>query len=137
MAAVARAQSIVAEGGGHGAPLRLVAEAALSQLLPVSDGRVTIEGPAVWLGGDAVQPVSMALHELTTNAVKYGALSVPEGRLDIGWTLAPEGNLVLDWAESGRAPGAAPRRPTRAASRRGPRGALGRAHRRPEGAGYR
>lgn len=100
VAAVARAQSIVAEGGGRGANLRLVAEAALSQLLPLGNGRIELSGPNIWLGGDAVQPISMALHELTTNAVKYGALSVPAGRVRLGWTItAPAGTLRLCWEE--------------------------------------
>jgi len=105
--AVARAQSIVAEGDGRGAALRMVAESAIVPLLPTDDARVTIAGPEVWLGGDAVQPVSMALHELTTNAVKYGALSVPEGRVRLAWAI--EGaTLNLRWEESGGPPVAAP-----------------------------
>ena len=53
---------------------------------------------------DAAQNLGFALHELASNAAKYGALSVPEGRVSIAWRLLPEadGNWVeFDWAESG------------------------------------
>ncbi len=79
---------------------------------------VTLEGPSgVRLRSSTVQTLAMALHELATNAVKYGALGQPGGRLAIGWRLEDEGAdgkpwLHIDWRESGvRMPehGAAPR----------------------------
>jgi PAS domain S-box-containing protein len=77
------------------------------QLGPYLDRRksqVSVEGPTVLLKPDAAQNLGFALHELATNAAKYGALSVPEGRVSIAWRLLPEadGNGVeLDWVESG------------------------------------
>jgi two-component sensor histidine kinase len=77
------------------------------QLGPYVDRResqVSVEGPAVLLKPDAAQNLGFALHELASNAAKYGALSVPEGRVSIAWRLLPEadGNGVeLDWVESG------------------------------------
>ena len=68
------------------------------------DGHATIDGPACGLPGDKVQPVALALHELATNALKYGALSRPDGRLLTTWRLQGEGErrcLLLDWAETG------------------------------------
>lgn len=65
-------------------------------------GRISLTGPDLRLPAEAAVPLGMVLHELTTNAAKYGALSVPEGRLDIAWRVMPaEGAplLVLDWAE--------------------------------------
>ena len=65
-------------------------------------GRISMAGPEVRLPAEAAVPLGMVLHELATNAVKYGALSVVSGRLDIAWRLLPaEGVplLVLDWVE--------------------------------------
>ena len=76
------------------------------QLGPYLDRResqVSVEGPTVLLKPDSAQNLGFALHELATNAAKYGALSVPEGRVSIAWRLLPEtdGNGVeLDWVES-------------------------------------
>jgi two-component sensor histidine kinase len=66
-------------------------------------GRIAIGGPAVKLPAEAAVPLGMVLHELATNAAKYGALSVPEGRLDIAWRLEEGAHprLVLDWTERG------------------------------------
>jgi two-component sensor histidine kinase len=64
--------------------------------------RVRIEGPDVALSPAAAQSLSMALHELCTNAMKYGALSVPEGRVEVGWVLEEAaGALRLTWRERG------------------------------------
>ncbi|OZI51799.1 PAS domain-containing sensor histidine kinase [Bordetella genomosp. 5] len=80
--------------------------------------RVTLEGPSgVRLRSSTVQMLAMAVHELATNAVKYGALGQPRGRLAVSWRLEPHGEhgkpwLHIDWRESGvvmPAPDAAPR----------------------------
>ena len=91
----------------EGAGLREVARRAL---LPFAEGgRVLAEGPQVRLGPRATLALSMALHELATNAAKHGALSAPGGRVRLGWSLEPPG-LRLLWQESGGPPVAAPRR---------------------------
>jgi two-component system, chemotaxis family, CheB/CheR fusion protein len=70
-----------------------------------SADRVTISGPAVPLGPKRVQALALALHELATNAVKYGALKQESGRLEVVWRLEPSvagsPRVVLDWKESG------------------------------------
>jgi two-component sensor histidine kinase len=74
-------------------------------------GRISLGGPDVRLPAESAVPLGMVLHELATNAVKYGALSAAEGRLDIAWRLAPaEGAplLVLDWTETGGPPHGGP-----------------------------
>ena len=71
-----------------------------------------VEGPACRLPQDACVPLSLALHELCTNASKYGALSAPEGRVELVWTIG-EGEdrlLRLTWREEGGPPVAAPAR---------------------------
>lgn len=68
--------------------------------------RIAIEGPAVTVAGGLAQCIGMALHELATNALKYGALSVPDGRVDLRWREGPDpGRTVeLEWTESGGPP---------------------------------
>ena len=63
-------------------------------------GRVRVAGPSLHLSSDAAQTLGMALHELATNAAKYGALSRDSGRLAIEWRVSGE-NLELRWRESG------------------------------------
>ncbi|WP_052401245.1 sensor histidine kinase [Muricoccus aerilatus] len=86
-------------------------------ILPLCDpgllGRVALEGPALKLGARATLALTLAFHELATNAMKYGALSVPEGRVSLSWEClegAGPSRLRLRWAEAG---GPAVRRPGR------------------------
>jgi two-component system CheB/CheR fusion protein len=68
------------------------------------DDRVEIDGPPVRLVREAAETFALALHELTTNAVKYGALSEPAGRLAVRWQILDTNTgqkLVLEWRESG------------------------------------
>ncbi|UIY43566.1 HWE histidine kinase domain-containing protein [Methylobacterium radiotolerans] len=68
------------------------------------NGRVILEGPMVVLPSELAVPVGMALHELTTNAVRHGALAVPTGRLRVRWGIEErEASRILhwDWEERG------------------------------------
>ena len=71
-----------------------------------------IEGPELVLAAEATQPVAMVLHELATNAAKYGALSNGHGRVSARWWLSSRGlaggTLVIEWKESGGPPVVAP-----------------------------
>ena len=74
------------------------------ELAPYRKGdgtRVAIDGPAFALEPDTAQTIAVVVHELTTNAIKYGALSVIEGRIVVSWTLNNSGQLVLRWTETG------------------------------------
>jgi PAS domain S-box-containing protein len=67
------------------------------------DGRISLFGPSLMLDAQAAVHLALVLHELATNARKYGALSTPNGRLAIKWELRTNGGrkLILDWKESG------------------------------------
>ena len=64
-----------------------------------------IEGPCVVLGALAAQTTAFVLHELATNAAKYGAYSKPQGRVSVRWSCAPNGQkpgaLTIEWLETG------------------------------------
>ena len=109
IAALSRAHSLLAAAGWAGAELRALAEAELAAFVD----RVELDGPPVQVAPAAVQSVAMVLHELATNAAKHGALSVPEGRVSVRWTMeaGAEGAFQLRWAERGGPPvGGAPGR---------------------------
>ncbi|HZV85661.1 MAG TPA: HWE histidine kinase domain-containing protein [Brevundimonas sp.] len=77
------------------------------------EGQVTMAGPDVDLAPRCALALSLALHELTTNAIKYGALSVDGGRVAVNWTVTPgpdETAFVLSWTESGGPPVSPPTR---------------------------
>ena len=65
--------------------------------------RVSIEGPALTLGANGATSLALALHELATNAAKYGSLSVPDGELDVSWTNEAD-RVRLQWVETGGPP---------------------------------
>lgn len=77
-------------------------EAIVAGTVQVAGGaeRVVADGPYVELGAEVALSTAMLLHELTTNAMKYGALSVPGGRVHITWALQ-DGDLILEWGEHG------------------------------------
>ena len=95
----------------HGAALQEVAERALDPFSGLASGRVAIRGPDVWLQPGAALTMALVFHELATNAVKYGALSVGTGRVDVYWSLDTDNaRLRLSWVESGGPPVAPPTR---------------------------
>lgn len=96
--AMASAHELLTATRWRGASLAHIAAAELGGLAP---GQARWEGPGVALTPRAANAASLALHELATNAVKYGALSVETGRIEVTWALTPDGGFVLDWAESG------------------------------------
>ena len=110
VAALARAQTLLAEDRWAGADLRALLQGELAAFLAAPERRGRLDGPPVALPAGTAQPLAMALHELATNAVKYGALSVADGpclgvlELDGG----PAGLLQLRWAEAGGPPVARP-----------------------------
>lgn len=101
--ALAKAHELVSLGGWSDVPLTDLIEKEL-QPYAVGPGRLVIEGHPVWLTPKAALSIGMILHEMATNAAKYGALSTDTGRVTIEWSkegLGPAGRLVLLWSESG------------------------------------
>jgi two-component sensor histidine kinase len=84
-----------------GAELLTIARQELAPYSEKDQRRVRIEGPQVLLKPDTAQAVAVTLHELATNAAKYGALSVPNGHISLTWLHEPDGRLVLRWREMG------------------------------------
>jgi two-component sensor histidine kinase len=108
--ALADAHDLLVEQQWSGAYLDDLVRA---QLTAFGTERVVTHGERIMLRTEAVQNVALALHELATNASKYGALSVPGGKVNIDWirqtaTEPGESNLRLTWRESGGPPVVAP-----------------------------
>lgn len=106
IAALGRAHTLLAEGRWVGADLRRLVDEELAphRSRGRDERRVEIVGPSVMLAPAAAQSASIAVHELATNAVKYGALSVPRGRVKIEWSWRLDGRLEVQWMESGGPP---------------------------------
>jgi len=106
--ALAFAHDQVVRGDGGGALGELIG----AELSPYRGGlnAVVLDGPAVWIDARAFSVMALVLHELATNAAKYGALSVPGGRLEIRWRLLGSGDCQIDWTESGGPPVSPPTR---------------------------
>lgn len=107
--ALARAQGALADRRWEGAPLRELVDEAMTAL--ATPDRYSLEGPIVQLSPEQTQPVSMLIHELATNASKYGGLSTPQGQVTLTWTLGKDGAIDLTWRESGGPAVTAPLKP--------------------------
>jgi two-component sensor histidine kinase len=110
--ALARAHDILTRDNWEGAELREVVGEVTEPYCRQSSGRCEIDGPRVRLTPSMALALSMAVHELATNAAKYGALSLPTGQVSISWTVTPGElrHLVLSWRERGGPPVAPPTR---------------------------
>jgi PAS domain S-box-containing protein len=109
--AMARAHSLLVHGGWERLSLSELIASELQPYLGTASSQLAITGPDAALSSHVAQAMGMALHELATNAAKYGALSRPEGHLDVHWSLgASDGALRLVWRETGVTRTAAPTR---------------------------
>ncbi|MGR3550426.1 sensor histidine kinase [Pseudooceanicola sp.] len=115
--ALAQAHEALAQSGSSGAELRQVLEFSAQEAGGAE--RFAVHGPDIWLSPQQSASLSMAFHELVTNGLKYGALSVPEGRVDVTyeWEDAMTSQeadtarrLAITWVESGGPPVAQPTR---------------------------
>ena len=106
IASMAHAHDLLTERSWTGAHLTEIVQRILNTFAPT---QLAISGPAVEVSARHALALSMALHELATNAIKYGALSCPEGHVAVQWRIQ-DATLHLDWEERGGPPVAYPTR---------------------------
>jgi two-component sensor histidine kinase len=103
---LSRAHEILSDYNWRGAGLRELIRSQVLMYVGDAVDRISYEGPPVYLRPNAAQHVGLALHELTTNALKHGALKGSKGEVEISWMLSePDGSdgppgLTLQWSES-------------------------------------
>jgi PAS domain S-box-containing protein len=102
--ALANVHRLFIESRWTGAELRSLVKEELAAYCRDGDGRARIDGPNLVMRPDIAQTVAVALHELATNAAKYGALSVADGQVQVEWSCGSDGRLVLRWTETGGPP---------------------------------
>ncbi len=98
--ALAHNQDLLLQRGTDGVMLAALVHEQLEPFTPDMQTQFRISGPDVALSYDAIQPIGLALHELATNALKYGALSVSDGVVQIDWDITGD-RFCLRWTESG------------------------------------
>jgi PAS domain S-box-containing protein len=108
--ALANVHSLFVEARWIGAELSTVARQELAPYFATGDKRVRIDGPQVMLEPATAQAVAVTLHELATNAAKYGSLSAENGHVDLTWSHGSDRRLCLRWTETG---GPTVQKPTR------------------------
>jgi PAS domain S-box-containing protein len=102
--ALANVHSLFAESRWIGAELSTIATQELAPYAEKNERRIRIDGPPVLLEPNTAQAVAITLHELATNAAKYGSLSEAEGQVELTWLHKTDGRLILRWAEAGGPP---------------------------------
>jgi PAS domain S-box-containing protein len=110
---LAKTHSLLTEDYWQMASLREILENELGPYDEDGGDRIRLSGPPLELSADLAVPTGMAIHELTTNAVKHGALSVPDGRVEVAWevnALESGRKLHLEWVERDGPPVAEPTR---------------------------
>jgi len=109
--ALGRAHDLLLQARWSSASLAHIVQGATEPYDSQGEGKFTIEGPDFKIASGAVIALAMTLNELCTNTTKFGALSVPAGRINIAWTIDEKTKrLRLTWTEKG---GPAVRAPTR------------------------
>src|SRR5205085_8187582 len=101
--ALSRAHMLLSRSRWEGAAMRKLVEEELAPYRTSEAESVSAIGPEVVLQPATAQALALALHELATNAAKYGALSTAAGKVRLSWELKPD-NLVLQWTETGGPP---------------------------------
>jgi two-component system, chemotaxis family, CheB/CheR fusion protein len=102
--AFSRVQAAVSRSPGQGVELRQIVDDELMAVATREGTQLRIKGPEFSLKARIAESMSLAIHELATNAVKYGALSADEGRIRVSWKLIRNGagdELQFEWIETG------------------------------------
>jgi PAS domain S-box-containing protein len=98
--ALANVHALFVQSRWTGAELRNLVAQELSPYCRDGETRARIDGPSLLLEPNTAQTMAVALHELATNAAKYGALSGPNGKILVEWSSAADGRIVLRWTET-------------------------------------
>lgn len=109
--AMASAHNALLNDGWQSAPLSTIVDETIVTFLNQDGSNFAVEGPHLDLDPKAAMALSMSLHELCTNATKYGALSIPTGKVTILWWIEGADDAAifnLTWTESGGPPVDAP-----------------------------
>jgi two-component sensor histidine kinase len=107
--ALAASHDLLVRASWYGASLSELVRSQLGHYLDRDEPQVTMAGPALLLKPEAAQSIGLALHELATNAAKYGALSLPGGHVTITWGRVLPAGVEIEWSESGGPPVAEPK----------------------------
>ena len=102
--ALAKVHPLFVQSRWTGADLHSLVTQELSPYRGETEGRVRIDGPPIMLEPSTAQAIAISLHELATNAAKYGSLSAANGRVEIAWSRTANGRLSLRWIEAGGPP---------------------------------
>jgi len=100
--ALAASHDLLVSNDWSGVDINALARSQLAHFEDALRDQVTLEGPQLMLSAAAAQAIGMALHELATNAAKYGALSTPSGRVALSWAVGPGAagqTFSMRWAE--------------------------------------
>jgi two-component system, chemotaxis family, CheB/CheR fusion protein len=111
LAALGKAHNLLTRSNWRGADLATLARQQLEAHTPNSPDRLRIEGEPIFLPPDLATPFGLVLHELATNAGKYGSLSRAAGTVHLGWAVAPRDGrrvLTVTWRERGGPPAQRP-----------------------------
>jgi PAS domain S-box-containing protein len=111
---LAASHDVLVSKNWQGAPLADLVRRQLAPFAEIQGSRIELEGPEIVVTAEAAQALGLAIHELATNAIKYGALSVPAGKISVSWALQGDAGasrpLLLNWAEQGGPPVSPPQR---------------------------
>jgi two-component sensor histidine kinase len=109
VAALAANQDLLTRYGWRGVDLEDLVRTQLAHFVDLIGSRITLHGPKLCLNAATSEAIGLAIHELATNAGKYGALSAETGRIDVRWGV-DRGAFELKWTESKGPPVSSPKR---------------------------